>query len=96
VARNSRCSQLAHVAEQNAGRHHVREPEAATFPLARTLASSKPCAVTQATARVYEAGNSAAFAAIRTCPVPVIAAIRGICFGGGFGIAAAADHPDRR
>lgn len=44
-----------------------------------------------ATARVYEAGNSAAFAAIRTCPVPVIAMIRGICFGGGFGIAAAAD-----
>ncbi|MDP3525461.1 MAG: enoyl-CoA hydratase-related protein [Hoeflea sp.] len=43
------------------------------------------------TARAYEAGNSAAFAAIRTCPVPVIAAIRGICFGGGFGIAAAAD-----
>lgn len=44
-----------------------------------------------ATARIYEAGNSAAFAAIRTCPVPVIALIRGICFGGGFGIAAAAD-----
>jgi enoyl-CoA hydratase/carnithine racemase len=43
------------------------------------------------TARIYEAGNSAAFAAVRTCPVPVIAAIRGICFGGGFGIAAAAD-----
>lgn len=44
-----------------------------------------------ATAQQYEAGNAAAFAAIRTCPVPVIAAIRGICFGGGFGIAAAAD-----
>lgn len=43
------------------------------------------------TARIYEKGNSDAFAAIRTCPVPVIAAIRGICFGGGFGIAAAAD-----
>lgn len=43
------------------------------------------------TARIYETGNSDAFAAIRTCPVPVIAAIRGICFGGGFGIAAAAD-----
>jgi len=43
------------------------------------------------TARRYEAGNSAAFAAIRTCPVPVIAAVRGICFGGGFGLAAAAD-----
>jgi enoyl-CoA hydratase/carnithine racemase len=43
------------------------------------------------TARSYEAGNSAAFAAIRNCPVPVIAAVRGICFGGGFGLAAACD-----
>ncbi|MGE0279647.1 MAG: enoyl-CoA hydratase-related protein [Rhizobiaceae bacterium] len=45
----------------------------------------------EATARVYEAANSAAFAAIRNAGVPVIAAIRGICFGGGFGLAAAAD-----
>lgn len=44
-----------------------------------------------AAARAYEAANSAAFAAIRDAPVPVIAAIRGICFGGGFGIAAACD-----
>lgn len=42
-------------------------------------------------ARLYEAGNSAAFAALRNCSVPVIAAIRGICFGGGFGLAAACD-----
>ena len=42
-------------------------------------------------ARAYEAANSVAFAAIRNAPVPVIAAIRGICFGGGFGIAAACD-----
>ena len=42
-------------------------------------------------ARAYEAENSAAFAAIRTCPVPTIAAIRGICFGGGLGLAAACD-----
>ncbi len=45
----------------------------------------------EATARVYEAANSAAFAAVRNAEVPVIAAIRGICFGGGFGLAAAAD-----
>jgi len=45
----------------------------------------------EATARVYEAANSAAFAAVRNAAVPVIAAIRGICFGGGFGLAAAAD-----
>jgi len=44
-----------------------------------------------ATARAYEVANSAAFASVRNCPVPVIAAIRGICFGGGFGLAAAAD-----
>jgi enoyl-CoA hydratase/carnithine racemase len=44
-----------------------------------------------ATARDYEAANSAAFAAFRNAPVPVIAAIRGICFGGGFGLAAACD-----
>jgi enoyl-CoA hydratase/carnithine racemase len=52
------------------------------------------------TARVYEAANSAAFAALRNTPVPVIAAIRGVCFGGGFGLAAAADlriaAPDAR
>ncbi len=44
-----------------------------------------------ATARLYEAGNSSAFAAIREARVPVIAAIRGICYGGGFGLAAACD-----
>ena len=41
--------------------------------------------------RAYEAANSAAFRAIRDSRVPVVAAIDGICFGGGFGLAAAAD-----
>jgi enoyl-CoA hydratase/carnithine racemase len=45
----------------------------------------------QKTSQTYEARNVAAFAAIREAPVPVIAAIRGICFGGGFGLAAACD-----
>ena len=43
------------------------------------------------TARIYEAANSAAFASVRNAGVPVIAAIRGVCFGGGFGLAAASD-----
>ncbi|TKT76933.1 enoyl-CoA hydratase-related protein [Aquamicrobium sp. LC103] len=43
------------------------------------------------TARFYENANSAAFAAVRDAPVPTLAAIRGICFGGGFGLAAACD-----
>lgn len=43
------------------------------------------------TARIYEALNSATFSAVRRCPVPTIAAIRGVCFGAGFGIAAACD-----
>jgi enoyl-CoA hydratase/carnithine racemase len=42
-------------------------------------------------ARIYEASNSRAFAAVREAPVPVVAAIQGICYGGGFGLAAAAD-----
>lgn len=53
-----------------------------------------------ASARRYEAANARAFAAIRNCPIPTIAAIRGICFGGGFGIAASCDMriatPDAR
>lgn len=43
------------------------------------------------TAVAYEALNSQAFTAIRHCRVPTIAAIRGICYGGGFGLAAACD-----
>jgi enoyl-CoA hydratase/carnithine racemase len=39
----------------------------------------------------YEAANEAAFDAIRSCPRPVLAAIRGFCIGGGLGLAMAAD-----
>ncbi|MCR4266463.1 enoyl-CoA hydratase/isomerase family protein [Nitratireductor sp. ZSWI3] len=52
------------------------------------------------TARAYEALNAAAFAALRNCRKPTLAAISGVCFGGGFGLAAACDlriaTPDAR
>lgn len=44
-----------------------------------------------ATARVYEGENAAAFDALRACPKPTIAMIRGFCMGGGLGLAAACD-----
>ncbi len=43
------------------------------------------------TARAYETANSDAFAALRNASFPTVAAISGICFGGGFGLAAACD-----
>jgi enoyl-CoA hydratase/carnithine racemase len=46
---------------------------------------------TAAGSRAYEEANVAAFAAVAACPRPVIAAIRGYCFGAGVGLAASAD-----
>lgn len=44
-----------------------------------------------ASARAYEASNTAAFAALRNCPLPTLAMVRGFCLGGGLGLAAACD-----
>lgn len=44
-----------------------------------------------ASARIYEDDNVKAFQALANSPVPTIAEIRGSCFGGGLGLAAACD-----
>ena len=42
-------------------------------------------------ANSYELSNASAFKAVRLCPLPIVAMINGVCFGGAFGLAAAAD-----
>ncbi|WP_245566213.1 enoyl-CoA hydratase [Stappia stellulata] len=42
-------------------------------------------------AQAYEASNVAAFDALRDCPLPTVAMVRGFCLGGGLGLAAACD-----
>lgn len=42
-------------------------------------------------ARAYDRLNAEAFRALRIAAVPTIAVIRGVCFGGGLGLAAACD-----
>lgn len=46
---------------------------------------------TPAGSRAYEIENVRAFEAITACPLPVIAAIRGFCFGAGSGLALSCD-----
>lgn len=45
----------------------------------------------QSSAQGYELSNASAFHAVRLCPLPVVAMISGVCFGGAFGLAAATD-----
>lgn len=69
----------------------VLEGAGADFCAGADIAEFDELRADAATARDYEAANSAAFSAIRDADIPTIAAIRGVCFGGGFGIAAACD-----
>lgn len=64
------------------GQHFVSGADIAEFKTERH---------TPQTAAQYEIINEEAFAAIRECPKPTLALIRGYCIGGGFGIAAACD-----
>lgn len=64
------------------GDHFCAGADIAEFETARRDAES---------ARHYETANVETFSALRNAPFPVIAAISGICFGGGFGLAAACD-----
>jgi enoyl-CoA hydratase len=45
----------------------------------------------RASTELYDATYNAAEAAIADVPIPTIAAVKGVCFGGGFGIAMACD-----
>lgn len=67
---------------KGAGAHFSAGADIAEFDRVRGDARS---------ALAYEAANVAAFAAVRETALPTVAAIRGACMGGGFGLAAACD-----
>jgi enoyl-CoA hydratase/carnithine racemase len=84
-------TRVAAIAKEPATRAMVIRGQGSDFSAGADIAEFASLRSGSGDARAYEAANSAAFSAIRHAAVPVISAIRGICFGGGFGIAAACD-----
>ena len=79
------------LAERDDVRVIVLTGRGADFSAGADIGEFETVRATPESARRYEAANSAAFSALRLCSVPTIASIRGICFGGGFGLAVSCD-----
>lgn len=65
--------------------------EGGTFSAGADIAEFDTERATPEGSRAYETENVRAFAAVSDCPRPTIAAIRGVCFGAGAGLALACD-----
>lgn len=61
------------------------------FSAGADIAEFKQARDTTEAARAYDKVTEAACAALRECPIPSLAAIRGYCIGGGLAIAASCD-----
>lgn len=82
---------MAALAAESSVRCIVISGEGSDFSAGADIAEFDTERATPAGSRSYEAANVRAFAAVADCPRPVIAAIRGICFGAGAGLASACD-----
>lgn len=82
---------IATLGADQAVRVIVLSGEGDTFSAGADIAEFDTERATPAGSRAYETWNARAFAAVSDCPRPTIAAIRGICFGAGAGLALACD-----
>jgi len=82
---------LATIAGQSDARVVILSSREGNFSAGADISEFATERATAEGSRAYERENVRAFEAVSACPLPVLAAIRGFCFGAGAGLAMACD-----
>ena len=82
---------MAALAHEPGVRVIILDSDSGHFSAGADISEFETMRATPESSRAYEAENVRAFEAIMNCPRPVIASIRGFCFGAGAGLALSCD-----